>query len=83
MALAGVCDRNPNLQIEKYIVLDVLSGRAVRLTWLQSFPERADLYNEYKAAAWRCFYNTSPTEEARYSVKAFRFLTPVGQASAV
>jgi len=58
--LAAIADRNPNLQIEEYIVLDVLIGHAVRLAWLEHFPERADHYNEYKAAAWRAFYNTSP-----------------------
>ncbi len=32
MALAQMCDHNPNLQVEEYIVLDVLLGHAVRLT---------------------------------------------------
>jgi phosphorylase kinase alpha/beta subunit len=83
MALAQVCDRNPNLQIEEYIVLDVLIGHAVRLAWLESYPEQAERYDQDKAAAWREFYNTSPTECASYIVKAFRFLTQVDQASAV
>jgi phosphorylase kinase alpha/beta subunit len=83
MELAGIADRNPELQIEDYIVLDVLVGHAVRLAWLERFPEKADHYDEYKAAAWRAFYNTSPTECATYIVKAFRFLTQVGQGSAV
>ncbi len=75
MELAAIGDRNPNLQIEEYIVLDVLIGHAVRLAWLERFPEKADLYDQSKAAAWRSFYNTSPTECALYIVKAFRFLT--------
>jgi phosphorylase kinase alpha/beta subunit len=81
--LAAIAQCNPNLQIEDYIVLDVLIGHAVRLAWLEGFPEKADRYDEYKAAAWRAFYSTSPTECASYIVKAFRFLTQVGQASAV
>lgn len=81
MELAAIADRNPNLQIEQYIVLDVLIGHAVRLAWLERFPEQADRYDEYKAAAWRSFYNTSPRECASYIVKAFRFLmTQFGQA---
>jgi phosphorylase kinase alpha/beta subunit len=75
MALAQVCDRNPNLQIEEYIVLDVLIGHAVRLAWLESYPERGDRYDQDKALAWRSFYNTSPPECTSYIVKAFRFLT--------
>jgi len=81
MELAAIALCNPNLQIEKYIVLDVLIGHAVRLAWLEHFPERAERYDEDKAAAWRSFYNTSPRECASYIVKAFRFLTQFGQAS--
>jgi phosphorylase kinase alpha/beta subunit len=81
MELAAIAHRNPDLQIEDYIVLDVLIGHAVRLAWLERFPEKANQYDEYKAAAWRAFYNTSPTECASHIVKAFRFLTQVGQAS--
>lgn len=79
MELAVIANRNPNLQVEEYIVLDVLIGHAVRLAWLESFPERVDCYDEYKAAAWRSFYNASPRECASYIVKAFRFLTQFGQ----
>ena len=82
MELAAIAQRNPDLQIEDYIVLDVLIGHAVRLAWLERFPEKANQYDEYKAAAWRAFYNTSPTECAGHILKAFRFLTKVGQASA-
>jgi phosphorylase kinase alpha/beta subunit len=83
MVLDQVCDRNPDLQIEEYIVLDVLIGHAVRLAWLERYPERANHYDEDKAAAWRFFYNASPQDFINSIVKAFRFLTQVGQASAV
>jgi phosphorylase kinase alpha/beta subunit len=83
MVLDQVCDRNPDLQIEEYIVLDVLIGHAVRLAWLERYPERANHYDEDKAAAWRFFYNASPQDCVNSIVKAFRFLTQVGQASAV
>ena len=82
MELAAICDRNPNLQIEEYIVLDVLIGHAVRLAWLERFPEKADRYDRFKASAWRAFYNSSPRECASAVVKAFRFLTEFGQSQA-
>lgn len=82
MELAAICDRNPDLQVEEYIVLDVLIGHAVRLTWLERFPEKADRYDEFKGSAWRAFYNSSPRECASAIVKAFRFLTEFGQAQA-
>ncbi|GAX34719.1 glycoside hydrolase family 15 protein [Nodularia sp. NIES-3585] len=75
MELATIVANNPSLQIEEYIVLDVLIGHAVRLAWLEQHPERGDRYDEDKASAWRTFYNTSPQDCVNYILKAFRFLT--------
>ncbi|MDF5709275.1 MAG: glycoside hydrolase family 15 protein [Nostoc sp. S4] len=79
--LAAIAANNPQLQIEEYIVLDVLIGHAVRLAWLEHHPERGDRYDEDKANAWRSFYNTSPRDCASYILKAFRFLTKFGEVS--
>ncbi|BAZ49382.1 phosphorylase kinase alphabeta [Nostoc sp. NIES-4103] len=81
MELTAIAAKNPNLQIEEYIVLDVLIGHAVRLAWLEQHPERGDRYDEDKASAWRSFYNTSPKDCASYILKAFRFLTKFASAS--
>jgi phosphorylase kinase alpha/beta subunit len=75
MELATIVANNPNLQIEEYIVLDVLIGHAVRLAWLENHPHRQDNYDEDKARAWPSFYNSSPQDCANYILKAFRFLT--------
>jgi phosphorylase kinase alpha/beta subunit len=75
MELAAIAANNPELQIEEYIVLDVLIGHAVRLAWLEQHPKRSDRYDEDKASAWRSFYNTSPRDCVSYILKAFRFLT--------
>lgn len=75
MELAIIVANNPNLQIEEYIVLDVLIGHAVRLAWLEQHPERGDRYDEDKALAWQYFYNTSPQDCMSYILKALRFLT--------
>ncbi|MEG4308795.1 MULTISPECIES: glycoside hydrolase family 15 protein [unclassified Microcoleus] len=78
MELAAIAQRNPELQVEEYIVLDVLVGHAVRLNWQGKHPERADKYDEDKAAAWQAFYNTSPYVCASHVLDAFRFLTKFG-----
>ena len=78
MELAEIFQRNPQLQIEEYIVMDVLVGHAVRLGWLENNPEKGEVYDEYKAEAWKSFYNTSPKECAALIVKAVRFLTQFG-----
>ncbi|MFM6012073.1 MAG: glycoside hydrolase family 15 protein [Dolichospermum sp.] len=75
MELATIVANNPNLQIEEYIVLDVLIGHAVRLAWLENHPHRQDNYDEDKASAWPSFYSGSPQDCANYILKAFRFLT--------
>ncbi len=73
--LAAIASNNPTLQIEEYIVLDVLIGHAVRLAWLEQHPEKGDRYDQDKGLAWRSFYNTSPRDCASYILKAFRFLS--------
>ena len=78
MELAAIAQRNPELKVEEYIVLDVLVGHAVRLNWRGKYPERADKYDEDKAAAWQAFYNTSPYVCASHVLDAFRFLTKLG-----
>ncbi len=83
MELSAIASKNTELQVEDYIVLDVLIGHAVRLAWLEMKPERGDRYDEDKASAWRSFYNTSPRECASYIVKAFRFLTEFAEPVAV
>jgi phosphorylase kinase alpha/beta subunit len=75
MELAAIAESNPQLQIEEYIVLDVLVGHAVRLAWLENNPGHSDRYDQDKGSAWRSFYNTSPTDCATHILKAFRFLT--------
>lgn len=79
MELAAIAQRNPELQIEEYIVLDVLIGHAVRLSWLDQHPERREKYDEDKAAAWNAFYDTSPYVCASHILSAFRFLTEFGK----
>ncbi|WP_088894330.1 glycoside hydrolase family 15 protein [Leptolyngbya ohadii] len=82
MELAAIADRNPDLQIEEYVVLDVLIGHAVRLAWLDHHPEAADSYDQQKGTAWRSFYETSPYVCAKYVAKALRFLMELGQSPA-
>jgi phosphorylase kinase alpha/beta subunit len=83
MELSVIIQNNPDLQIKEYIVLDVLVGHAVRLAWLARNPEHLDYYDEYKAAAWRSFYASSPYECASFVAKALQFLSRLGQIPAM
>jgi phosphorylase kinase alpha/beta subunit len=87
MALAALSERNPNLNIEEYIVLDVLIGHAVRLAWLDVDLPKATTtqldraafdpanYDRYKSTAWSAFYQSSPHICASYIVKSLQFLS--------
>ncbi len=83
MELAAIVEQNPELQIEEYIVLDVLIGHAVRLAWLEQPSHQAALYDQQKGMAWRSFYETSPYVCATYIAKALRFLLELGQDQSV
>ncbi|AFY72565.1 glycosyl hydrolase, glucoamylase [Synechococcus sp. PCC 7502] len=72
--LAAIATQNPDLQIDDYIVLDVLIGHAVRLAWLDQNCNECQNYDLHKGLAWRSFYETSPSVCATYIAKALRFL---------
>jgi phosphorylase kinase alpha/beta subunit len=95
VALGDLVERNPELQIQEYIVLDVVIGHAVRLAWLdqelhQVFsqeisPEAVTIerYEEQKAAAWKAFYSSPPPICTTYAVRALQFLVELGQTTPV
>jgi phosphorylase kinase alpha/beta subunit len=87
-ALALLVHQNPQLQIDDYIVLDVVIGHAVRLAW---FDQQSSLelsggsplrYDDQKAAAWSAFYQRSSSSCAVYMTRALLFLIELGEAEA-
>ncbi|WP_310422128.1 glycoside hydrolase family 15 protein [Chamaesiphon sp. VAR_48_metabat_135_sub] len=92
MALAALSERNPDLNIEEYIVLDVLIGHAVRLAWLDVELPKATAtqldstafdptnYERYKSSAWSAFYQSSPYICASYIVKSLQFLSQLADS---
>ncbi len=75
--LAAIAQRNADLEIESNIVLDVLIGHAVRLSWIDHIVDH-DLseahYDHYVDQAWQQFYESSPKVCAEYIAKALQFL---------
>lgn len=92
IALAALSERNPALNIEAYIVLDVLIGHAVRLAWLDPDSPQiraSDLdpsaflptnYDQYKSSAWSAFYQSSPYTCATYLVRSLQFLSQLADS---
>jgi phosphorylase kinase alpha/beta subunit len=77
--LAAIFKGNPDLQLDDYIVLDVLTGHAVRLAWVENRPDRSGRYEAEKAAAWSAFYGRSPKDCALYMAKALQFLVELAE----
>jgi phosphorylase kinase alpha/beta subunit len=92
MALAALSERNPDLNIEEYIVLDVLIGHAVRLAWLDPHSPHVSTseldasafapanYDRYKSSAWSAFYQSSPYTCATYLVRSLQFLSQLADS---
>lgn len=78
MELSAIVEANPEFYLEDNIVMDVLIGHAVRLAYLEQFPERGDRYPEFKSQAWNNFYDSPPLRCAQYTADALRYLTELG-----
>ncbi len=83
--LAILIQHHSSLQIDDYLVMDVVIGHAVRLAWFDQASGSAagihaeDHYNDHKAAAWSAFYDLPPWITAAYFVKALQFLTELAE----
>jgi phosphorylase kinase alpha/beta subunit len=85
MALAAFSEKNPDLKVEEYMVLNVIIGHAVRLAWLDpNLPKplvtgesdlRSEFYAVHKAQAWSNFYETAPTVCGGYMIRSLQFLS--------
>lgn len=80
--LASLSERNPDIRIEDTIIIDVLIGHAVRLAYLDFYPERNHQYNQYKAKAWEQFYKLPSEVTSNYIVKGVQHLVKTDQERA-
>jgi phosphorylase kinase alpha/beta subunit len=83
MELATLAEANPDLRVDDYIVMDILIGHAVRLAYLQDHPDHEYRYDEFKAEAWRSFYESSPHRCAEYMAQALRYLASRGETGVI
>ncbi|WP_457743751.1 glycoside hydrolase family 15 protein [Sulfurimonas sp.] len=69
-SLAQIFKHNKLLQIDDDLILDVLIGYAVRISWTNKYGE-AHNYDEKKAEAWSDFYTLSPAQTNMAFTQAF------------
>ena len=76
-ALVKIFKKNPAFRIEDDLILDVLIGHAVRISWEKEHGEGN--YNEQRGAAWKAFYKRSPKETETAFIEAFASLLIPGR----
>ncbi len=79
MELAAIARGNPDLQVDDYLVLDVVVGHAVRLAWLDRNPKHQATYDSYKGSAWSSFYQFPPQDCAGFVARSFQYLLESGE----
>jgi len=73
-ALAAIFQENPSLQVDDTILTDNVINNAVRLSWLEKHPERAEEYEQDHALSWQGFYQLPPSEVANGIIDALNYL---------
>ncbi len=70
--LSRLLRHNPQMHLKDDLILDVLIGHAVRISWEKE--HGSEHYDEQKAQAWAAMYNRSVVECDKAFVEAFDFL---------
>jgi len=63
-AIAAIFRENLSLNIDDTLITDTIIEHAVRINWLQAYPENKDSYEENVLSAWRDFYQLAPHKVA-------------------
>jgi phosphorylase kinase alpha/beta subunit len=71
-SLARLFRGNPDLHLQDDLIMDVLIGHAVRISWEKNSDTKN--YNEHRSEAWNAFYKCSPIETDKAFIEAFMFL---------
>ena len=71
-SLARLFRQSPQLQVDNDLVLDVLIGHAVRISWKKY--NMPDNYDEQRGQAWEAMYRLSPQEADKAFIEAFMYL---------
>lgn len=71
-SLSRIFRANPSIKIESDLMLDVLIGHAVRLSWEKE--HKNENYDEQKGNAWSAFYDLSPSKADEFFIESFMYL---------
>lgn len=63
---------NPHIKIDDDLILDIIIGHSVRISWNESHDMKN--YDEQKGQAWNAFYNLPPNKTDEFFIKALIYL---------
>lgn len=72
-SLTKLFRQTPQLKVEDDLILDVLIGHAVRITWIKENPD--ENYDDKRGLAWEAIYKLSPAKVNLAFMEAFVHLT--------
>lgn len=63
-AIAFIFRDNPSLHIDDTLMTDIIIEHAVKISWLQMYPENKENYEACASSAWQDFYQLAPHKVA-------------------
>lgn len=74
-SLSKFFKNNPDIKVDDDLILDVIIGHAVRISWKEN--HNMDNYDEQKGQAWSAFYKLAPNKTEEFFIKALMNLIKI------
>ena len=71
-SLSRFFKNNPDIKIDNDLILDIIIGHAVRISWNEN--HEMSNYDEQKGQAWSAFYNLPPSKTDKFFIEALMHL---------
>ena len=76
-SLSKFFKNNPDIKVDNDLILDVIIGHAVRISWKEN--HNMDNYDEQKGQAWSAFYELAPNRTDKFFIEALVHLLKLEQ----
>jgi phosphorylase kinase alpha/beta subunit len=73
-ALMAFAEANPELELDGFVILDVVISHAVRLNWQHEHVGESHTYNQHRGEAWQVFYRTPPDKVRTWLLESLTYL---------
>lgn len=83
VAVMSVSDSNPEIELQDYVVVEVIIAHAVRLNWVNSHQQEEYEYNMHRGEAWQIFYHSPPSVVSKHIGEALSYLIQQGYRESI